>query len=276
MAEFLKVSDLINAINESAKEFRAILGKNVDKASKEINDKAYKDIEKEVKNYDGGLRDENSNKEHQVIATNDYNKGMQDLVYDNGANRKDFKEKVKSQMKGYVSKDDENLHKNEPKGNAEYRDDLSNVEERHKELSDAKRLEKEKGIVGQNKKKEINNNTKSSVFENTDRKKMKQLYFKKTEFLNEAHITSKIPDEFKIESNRFIVKDKTNSEYLVEWSCNKANILQKYNKDEINEGINRIKELFNYKSNVEKSKNHKKIVNEDNEYKNILDNARFL
>ena len=49
-------------------------------------------------------------------------------------------------------------------------------------------------------------------------KKISVLNFKNTTFLNESHMISRIPDEYKVEGKKFIMEDKNNTEYLVEWS----------------------------------------------------------
>ena len=273
MGEVFKVGDLTKLIRETSNEFKAVLGKNVDKLNKQNNEKAYNDIEKSLKKYDGGLRQNKDN--GQVIAANDDNKGMQDLIYDESTINKDFKEKVKSQMKGYTSNDDEKNHKQEELGNAYRREDLSDVEGKFNKNKDLKRKSKESGLTGRELKDTLKNDNKEGVFENNNRK-MKQLYFKKTEFTDESHITSKIPEEFRVESTRFIVKDKTDTEYLVEWSCNKANVIEKTNKTMLNEQLNRMKELMAYNPNKQFEVGHSSRVNEDEIFRSKLDNVRIL
>lgn len=275
MGKNIQVSDLMRIVEESTKEFRAILGKNVDSENKKNNEKAYKDIEKAVKDYDGGLRVTNDAKKRQVISTNDDNRGMESLVYGGNSATKEFRDNVKSQMKGYTSKKNEDLHKDEPFGNAFFGGDLSNVEDKQKEFMKDKLTGKTMGLTGRETKKELANAANSSVFEGKG-KNMKQLYFKKTEFINEEHITSKIPDEFKNENSQFMVKDKGGNEYLIEWRDNKANIIWKKNVKALNEELNRIQELFNYKSPFAESDKHSRMVDEDKEFKNMLNNARIL
>ena len=269
----MSMSELNKAIRESANEFKAILGKNVDNLNKKNNEKAYKDIEKELKSYDGGLRNTNDRKKKEIIASNDENKGMQDLTYDNQLT-KDFKDRVKAQIKGYTSVEDEKRHEKEGYGNAEAGGSLDNIDKKQDKDAQNKKTGKKMGLTGRETKDIFDNPSLGGrVFENTSNNndKMKQLWFKKTEFTNEEHITSKIPDEFKSENNRFIVKDKTNTEYLVEWSCNKANVISKYNKDVLNEELNRMRQLFNYKSSDRYKTNHSMFVDEDAKFKDNLD-----
>jgi hypothetical protein len=105
--------------------------------------------------------------------------------------------------------------------------------------------------------------------------KVKTVIFKKTEFLTEGHMISRIPDEFKNEGTTFKMKDKTGNEYLVEWSDNKANIIDHKNKKGLVESVNRMKELFNYKpaDNVQLSTSSARL-NENNNYRGFVDKVR--
>lgn len=263
----LTVSELKKIIKESANEFKAVIGKNVDKTNKENNNKSYKDIETNIKNYDGGLRDNSKSEKKQVLVNNDDNRGMESIRYDGGSASKEFKERIKSQMKGYISPEDEKKHKDE---RSDY--SLDGVNEKQKEIAKGLQQAKTSGIQSNNNKDTILKNKKESVFEN---KNMKQLLFKKTVFVNENHITSKIPDDFKKEGNKFIIKDKADNEFLIEWSCNKANIINYMNNKKLNEELERIKTLFNYDSTKFFGKNHIRKVNEDQEFNNILENSRL-
>ena len=269
MFDDITFEELKQIIKESNKEFKAMLGDKVESTNKANNAQAYKEIEKQIKDYDGGLRNYD-NKEKDIVSSEDDNKGMHNLQYDSIS--KDFKDKVQSQMKGYTSKQAEDLHKNDAFGNADFGGSLDKAKAKQKEIEDCELTGKQMGLTGRETKDELKKAQKSSVMENED--KMKQLYFKNTEFINEDHITSLIPDKFRVEEKKFVVKDKTNTEYLVEWSCNRAHILQKMNYQVLNEELDRIKTLFNYKSPTFYSSNHSRIVNEDNEIQKMVNNAR--
>ena len=86
------------------------------KETAEINRKAYSDIKKETEKYDGGLTSKTKKVGGGIGATD--NKGMHDLEYDNI--NKPFQDRIKSQMKGYVSKDAEDKHKDDEFGNADF------------------------------------------------------------------------------------------------------------------------------------------------------------
>ena len=79
---------------------------------------------------------------------------------------------------------------------------------------------------------------------------IKTIYFKKTSFLTEGHMVSRIPDEFKKEGEQFKMKDKKGTEYIIEWNNGKAEILSYNNKQKINETLEKFHHITNYKSNM--------------------------
>lgn len=118
---------------------------------------------------------------------------------------------------------------------------------------------------------------KEKVNESNDRK-VKTVFFKKTTFLTEGHMISRIPDEFKNEGCTFRMKDKTGNEYLIEWSDNKANIIGHEDKKKVNECINRMMNLAKYDSgSYFKNSTSSERLNESNEgFTSTLDNARKI
>jgi hypothetical protein len=103
------------------------------------------------------------------------------------------------------------------------------------------------------------------------------LNFKKTRFLSEEHVMASIPDEYKKEGNRFIMKDNALNEYLVEWHGKDSSISKKPNLNIVNEEKDRIKQLWNYKSkDAFKGTNASMRLNEDKEISQMLDKARRL
>jgi hypothetical protein len=256
--------------NETNNEFEPVFGKNVPKDNKKINADAYKEIKKEAGNYDGGLTNERKKGESVTPANN---RGMSDLDYDSIS--KPFKDKVKSQLKGYPSAEAEKLHKNDEFGNAYY--DSNNLS---KDIADhAKEAKKEKdksktdGLVSSKYKDETEKNS-DTMFES---KKITKLQFKHTQFLSEGHMLSKVPDELKVEGKRFIMKDTADNEYLVEWTNKEPNVTKKINKTQVNEEMNRIKSLYGYKSkDYFTATNSKSRMNENKEFSDMLNKARKL
>lgn len=111
-----------------------------------------------------------------------------------------------------------------------------------------------------------------------ENKNVKTAYFKKTTFLTEGHMMSRIPDEFKVEKNVFKMKDKTGNEYLLEWKNGKAEIISHSNKQGMNESIERMKALYGYKaSDYYKSTTTASRLSESNEgFTDTLGKARKI
>lgn len=254
------VSELKRIIAESASEFKPVMGKNVEKDNKTNNEKAYKEMTKSTEKYDGGARKES---EKHAYPNND-NKGMQDLEYTNMND--DFKKKVQSQMKGYVSADAEKRHKNDDFGNADF-NEITNMKEKHQTMKKGKDVAKEIGLTSREINKKDFEKQTNSVFEN----KVSVLKFKNTVFMTEQHMMQRIPDDFKVDGKKFVMKDKNSNEYLVEWA-EEPKILC---TSKINEQTNRIKELFTYKSNIKQSTNQTRIV-ENTKFNDVLGKARSL
>ena len=254
------VSELKRIIAESANEFKPIMGNNVEKDNKTNNEKAYQEMKKATEKYDGGARKET--KKHDY--PNNDNRGMQDLEYTNMGD--DFKNKVKSQMKGYTSADAEKLHKNDEFGNADF-NEITNMKEKNQKMSYGKQKAKEIGLTSREIDKSEFSKQSKSVFE----EKVSTLKFKNTVFITEQHMMQRIPDSFKIEGKKFIMKDKNNNEYLVEWS-EEPKILC---TSKINEQKNRIKELFNYKSNVKHTTTQTRLE-ENQKLNDMINKSRFL
>ena len=225
------------SVLEAKNEFEPVFGKNVPSENKKINTQAYKDITKETGAYDGGLTRE---KKTLGSVTPANNRGMSDLDYDSIS--KPFKDKVKSQIKGYASAEAEKLHKNDAFGNAYYdSNDLSKEIEKHaKDAKKEKDKSKTDGLVSSKYKKETEENS-DTMFES---KKISKIQFKNTQFICESHMLSKVPDEFKVEGKKFIMKDSSGNEYLVEWTSKKPNVTKRLNKTLVNEEMNRIKSLY--------------------------------
>lgn len=261
MQRSYSVSELKRIVAESADEFKPKFGlKDLQSDNKKINDKAYKDMEKETKSYDGGARNEKKNINYPFSD----NRGMEDLQYDNIND--DFKKRVKSQMKGYVSVDAETKHKNDSYGNSEF-NEIKGIEDKAKELQKGKDVAKQIGLTSKEiNKKDFEDNQKS-VFEN----KVTTIRFKNTTFITENHMLTKVPDNFKIEGKTFVMKDKVNNEYLVEWY--EEPIVT--NRSKINEQKNRIQELFNYKRSESNTTNESRLT-EDKKFSDILGKARKL
>jgi len=264
----IKVGDLRRTIKE-ANEFKPVVFG--DDETKKINNKAYSDITKETSKYDGGLTKSNRKIGGGIGATD--NKGMHDLTYD--SINKPFQDRVKSQMKGYTSKDAEDNHKNDDFGNATFDDNgkiYDAAKDHAKAVKQGKDTAAEIGLTGSKlKQSDIEDNDKT-MYEN---KKIKRLTFK-TQFISEGHMLSKVPDELKVEGKRFIMKDTADNEYLVEWSNREPKVTKKVNMTLVNEQKNRIKELWGYKSPESSHSTSSFRVQENKGFTDMVNRARKL
>ena len=82
-------------------------------------------------------------------------------------------------------------------------------------------------------------------------KPTKRLVFKNTQFLSEAQVLSRVPEEYKIDENRFYMRDKTGTDYLVECQADPfgfvhMQIVNKINKQQINEELAKMQRLAGY------------------------------
>ena len=230
------------------------------------------DIKKETEKYDGGLTKEKKELGGGIFATD--NKGMHDLTYDNI--NKSYQDKVKSQMKGYVSKDAEDKHKNDEFGNATFDNDgnIYKAAKEHAQLvKKGKDAATEIGLTGR----ELNKNEVEKLRTTMgESKKIKMLTFKNTQFLSEGHMMSRIPDEYKTEGNRFVMKDSADNQYLVEWHTNEPMVTKKPNMKLVNEQKERIKQLWGYKSAEAKTSTSSFRMQEDKGFNDMVNKARKL
>ena len=265
--ETLNVGKLRQLVQESSNEFKAKLGNGVESGNKAINDKAYKDADNISKDHYGKEMKEPKKAEYEKV---DGNKTMLDIQpdFEPGDN---YKERVKKQVEGYTSADE--AKNGIEKAGVEFNDDFYKATKKTGEkMVKNKENDRHKGIWGGNMSKDslpkINTIYKES--------RVKTVRFKKTEFLTEGHMISKIPDEFKNEGQTFIMEDKTGNRYTIEWSDNRANIIGHENKQGLNETLDRMKSLMGYKSaDYFRSSTPAQRLNESGDgFVNTLNNAR--
>lgn len=239
------VGQIKNLIRESSQEFSPKLGVNVSRENMKNNEDSYKDSEKRSKDFNGSITLPNKPKN----IKNDYNKTTLDssFTYDPG---KEYKDRVKAQAKGYSSKmeEDNDIEKDgDFNGNEAMYDELKKS---HEKMAKNALIGKKAGLAAREMPPETFD--RDSMFENKLR--TKRLTFKHSVFLGEEHMLSHIPDEFKINGQRLIMKDSADNEYLVEWvvddnkNISEGNVISYSNKRKLNEELNRIKDLYNYKS----------------------------
>ena len=248
------LSEFCRVLRES-QEFKARKGKNVESEDKKNNEKAVNDILKQGKKFDGGLSNEKKKENPRDITDNNKTTLDNDFAYEPS---KEYKDRVKAQVHGFPSVENEKNSKIKEEndsldfeGNEDFYE--QNAEKR-KEVADARQTDKHAGLKSHNLPKET---FKDNTLYTNESKKMKRLNFSKTVFLNESEMMKKIPDDMKIDGNKFYMKDAVGNEYLVECVKDKAiqdlihtKVIDYKNKEKINETFKRMKELYGYKSST--------------------------
>lgn len=274
-----KVGDLRKLVSESSNEFKAVLGAGVESENKTNNGKAYSDAKKRAKDYDGGLEKE-LGEEHPKYVKTDGNKTTLDYNPENVS--KEYKDRVKAQVKGFTSTQEMNngIEKmvDEKEGENIYNGLKDAGQEIHKNEKEFKRtglqarempektFDKEEMYESKDgfDMRQMIDRFRANETPTTIKEHVKTVYFKKTAFLNEEHMKTRIPDEFKNEGMQFKMKDKNGNIYLLEWKNNQGVILEHANKSADDASLNRIKNLYNYKTtDTETTKSYR--VNEGNE-----------
>lgn len=304
------VKELKGLIQESSNEFKAKLGPGVKSGNETNNGKAYKDAEKRAKDYDGGLADSIEVAKYDKTKEGDDNRTTLDYEVDNVDQK--YKDRIEAQALGYtsVAEKENGIEKlGDYDGNKQIFKAITDDADQWKEKMvnarasglAARTYDKEKTFKHgdlyekkEGKKKaepegwrdpvrrgiwpKEENDEKEEKKETNENKNIKTAYFKKTVFLTEGHMMSRIPDEFKVEENVFRMKDKTGNEYLLEWKNGKAEVISHSNKQGMNESIERMKALYGYKaSDYYKNTTTASRLAESNEsFTDTLDKARKI
>lgn len=111
---------------------------------------------------------------------------------------------------------------------------------------------------------------------------MKRLHFKNTTFLNEEQMIKRIPDDYKVDGNKFLMKDSKGNEYLVE--CKKDAICESFvhvnviehncGKQVLDEALAKFNHLSGYKSSGYNTKIDQ--LTESDKYNDMLNITRKL
>ena len=232
----ITVGNLRKMVMESQDQFKPKVGDGVESENKKNNNKSYKDAEtrsgaKEVKT------------KHNLDKKEDGNKTTLDYTFDVEPS-KEYKARVHAQTKGYVSTQEE---ENKIEKNAEFDDAFyKQAKDAGKVLNQKEEDFKKTGLQASKQPKDAFK--KKDMYEN----KMQTVRFKRTSFLTEEHMMSKIPDEMKVEGKRFKMVDMNENTYLCEWVKNKYNgkesatILENRNPKKVDESIEKMKRLYNF------------------------------
>ena len=283
MEQTLTVKALKQLISESSNEFKAVLGPNVESEDKKNSGKAYSDAKKRAKDYDGGLAKE-VGEDKAKYEKIDANKTTLDYTPENASD--DYKKRIHAQVKGFSSvkemengiekqgdySDNENIYQGIKKSGQEMHDNEQAFKETGLQAREMPKdtfkkeemYESRDGFDMRNLINTFKENTQVKKQPFLEQKSVKTVYFKKTSFLNEGHMISRIPDEFKNEGTQFKMKDKHGTEYLIEWSEGKANIITRNNKQRVDETLNTYSKLSEYKGAEYNTSNSTSRLNENN------------
>ena len=294
MKEFVTtVGNMKKLVKESSQEFKAKIGPGVEDENKKNSKKACDTAEEEAKKFDGGLSKEVGEEHAKYDKTGDDNKTTMDYTPANAT--PEYKERIHYQALGYASKKEK--ENGMPKaGNFDDNEDIykefkRSGEEAQKNIA----LGKEAGLTARELPKKTFEH--ESMYESKDgfdmrqmmnhmqniqevkepiNERIKTIYFKKTKFITENHMITKIPDDFKTNGLKFNMKDNDGNVYLVEWKNNKANVISHINKNEVNESFKRMKELMEYKTSDTKTTVSERLNENEDKFKEQLDRIKKL
>lgn len=295
MNKVYNVGELKKLIAESSTEIKKVLGKGVEEDNRKNSDKAYKESEKKV---NGGLK---GNKDW-VRGNAKYEKkdaNHTTLGYNPENVSKEYKDRVKALALGFSSKENMDNHKDsEDTSDYSKNKEIFNViTDNEKEMDDNVKNFKHTGL--QASQMPVSTFEKETMYESKDgfdmrkmitnlsehvsalenvtprsNKPIKTVFYKKTEFISEQHMLSKIPDEFKTDGTVLKMKDKTGNEYVVEWRNNSGKILEHKNKHGWDDSVNKMKYLFEYKTKTNESNHETRLNENDNTFENVLNIVR--
>lgn len=248
LEEYYTIGELLQINEESARnEFKPKFGNGAERNSNN-NDKAVKEIIKNASELDKDAhRDDTPVKPR--VEFPDYNKTTLDVNFEYEPDDA-WKDRVEAQVKGYPSV--QNMEKNGYDQSLGF-DGNENFYKARKEMSDDRNnldtIERESGLKARIKKDEIDYSNKTPF---NEAKKIKRLVFKNTTFLSESQVLSKVPEDYRVDENRFYMRDKTGTDYLIECKADPfgyvhMQVVNKFNKQVINEELEKMKKLAGYK-----------------------------
>lgn len=251
---FSELKDILNEANQR-NEFNPKYGKGYSaKTEGNENEKAVKDITTQAQKSYGGVE---KRTERKTNSENVRDKNKTTLDYNYAYEPSDsYKKRVKALAHGYPSESaEENADKKEFEKVGDFDGNKNFYDERaksRKEDADKRQEDKHAGLKSHNLPKETFKD--KTLF--TEDKKMKRLHFKNTTFLNEEQMIKRIPDDYKFDGNKFLMKDSKGNEYLVE--CKKDAICESYihtnvlghkcGKQIMSEAFEKFNHLTNYRS----------------------------
>lgn len=291
--EFLQ----LNEEKTQKNEFEPKFGNGAKRGSND-NEKAVKEILKNAQAFDEKGRT-GKLKRNPEVEFEDYNKTTMDVNFEYEPG-KEYKDRVKKLATVGTESDMADYY--DVEGNKNF---YNQRKEMSKDRNKRDKMEREKGLVGREKKNDVDYSNKTAfVNENnaytsgeiTPRvnnannraqfttpkanpepgegnryiddgtedsheerstikecvKPMKRLKFKNTVFLSESQVLKRVPEDYRVDENKFYMQDKTGTDYLVECKADPfgfvhMEVTNKLNKEKINEELEKIKRLSGYK-----------------------------
>lgn len=273
--KYFTVGDIRRIIAESSNEFKPKMGDGVEGNNKKNNDKSYKETEERTKKLNKGAvsKKETSKelpaKEDGNRTTLDYNPRIEP--------DERYKKRVEAQALGYTS---ELEMKNGLEKAADFEGNkriYKQFTDASKKMNDAKTDLRHSGLAARTFDKEV---FKSKTLHENVKLKPKKLTFKHTKFLNESQVLVRIPEQYIQEGQVIHMVDKLDNEYVVECVRSEksgmieTNIISHKNNRVMNEQMNRINQLMGFESDTNGKFNKQNAINEETEFKNILDITR--
>ena len=248
LEEYYTIGELLQINEESARnEFNPKFGNGAERNSSN-NDKAVKEIIKNASELDKDAHRNDTSVKPRVEFP-DYNKTTLDVNFEYEPDDA-WKDRVKAQVEGYPSV--QNKEKNGYDQSLGF-DGNENFYKARKEMSndrnDLDTIERESGLKARIKKDEIDYSNKTPF---NEAKQIKRLIFKNTTFLSESQVLSKVPEDYRVDENRFYMRDKTGTDYLIECKADPfgyihMQVVNKFNKQVINEELEKMKRLAGYR-----------------------------
>ena len=251
------ISEMRAILGESTSEFKPKFGPGVEAANGRNNGKAVGDIMDDTARLEAAAKGElEKGRTAPPQDAKDFNKTTLDYQFRTEP-ADSYKGRVKAQVHGYPSADNEknsNIEEeNEGLGFEGNKDFYDSHKEQSGEVSDEETKLRHSGLAARTYPEE--KFKKETLFKES--RKMKRLHYKSTKFLSENQIRGLIPEEYKKDGNKFLMRDCAGEEYMIECRNNPAidflevTIDRHVTDKELNENLERMRELAGYDSREE-------------------------
>jgi len=273
--EFYTIRELLDEASNAKQEFKAKVGNGVESSNKKEQEKSVKEITKDAEKLDNPRRNQN-NRTPEPINQEDYNKTTLDVNFEYDAPEA-YKKRVEAQALGYPSVYNKENNDYDPSldfdGNKRFYDARKKMSKARDERDTD---ERESGLKAREKETDYGNKT---MFES--KKPTKRLVFRNTKFLSEDQVLQRVPEDYRVDENKFYMQDKTGTDYLVECKADPfgfvhMEVTNRINKTEINEQLDKMRRLADYKygdDNVKIDRHNIEDMSESiNDFRKLLNN----